>query len=152
MIAALVSALHVFGVALGLGSVFARGRALRGTLDDAGLRRLFAADTLWGIAALVLLASGLARAFAGLEKGTAFYMKSHTFWMKMTLFVVIVLLEIWPMITLIRWRGVVRRGGRPDVARARTLYVVTHIEMALVALMVVVAAFMARGFGVRGGL
>jgi putative membrane protein len=149
VIAALVSALHVFGVALGLGSVFARGRALRGTLDDAGLRRLFTADAAWGIAALVLLASGVARAFAGLEKGTAFYLASHMFWLKMTLFVVIVLLEIWPMATFIRWRAVVARGGRPDVSRARALYLVTHVEMALAALMVVVAALMARGFGAR---
>lgn len=54
MIAAIVSALHVLAVALGLASVFVRGRALRGALDDAGLRRLFAADNAWGVAALLL--------------------------------------------------------------------------------------------------
>jgi len=149
MVPALVSAVHILGVALALGSVFARGRALRGPLDAAGLRSLFAADTTWGVAAVVLVLSGLLRAFGGLEKGAAFYLRSHMFWTKMTLLVVIVLLEIWPMVTFIRWRRIAARGDRPDLSRARALYVVTHAEMALVVLMVVVAALMARGFGAR---
>ena len=65
----------------------------------------------------------------------------------MTLFVLILLLEIWPMVTFIRWRVAVRRGGQPDTTHARELYLVTHIEMALVVLMVFVASFMARGLG-----
>ncbi len=48
MIAAVVSALHVLALALGLPAVYLRGRALRGRLDMEGLRRLFAADTVWG--------------------------------------------------------------------------------------------------------
>ena len=46
MTSAIVSSLHLLALALGLPSVFLRGRALRGTLDAAGLRRLFAADTV----------------------------------------------------------------------------------------------------------
>jgi putative membrane protein len=149
MMPALVSAFHVLAIALALGSVFARGRALKGTLDDAGLRRLFAADNAWGLAAALLLITGLWRAFGGLEKGTAFYLASYAFWTKMTLFVAIVALEIRPMLTFIRWRREVGAGRRPDTAGARTLYTITHIQMALAAVMVFVAAFMARGFGVR---
>ncbi|MBI1737296.1 MAG: DUF2214 family protein [Candidatus Rokubacteria bacterium] len=147
MIPALVSALHVLTVALGLGSVFARGRALRGPLDDAGFRRLFVADGLWGVAALLFLATGLWRAFGGLEKGAAFYLGSHMFWTKMTLFVAIVLLELWPMTTFIGWRRARGRGATPDTSRARALYIVNHVQMLLAVLMVFVASFMARGFG-----
>jgi putative membrane protein len=149
MTSAIVSALHVFAIVLGLSSVFFRGRALKGPLDDAGLRRLFVADNVWGIAAALFLATGLLRAFGGLEKGTAFYLASHLFWTKMTLFALIVALEIWPMITFIRWRGVVRRGARPNTSSARRLYTVTHIQMALAVITVLVASFMARGFGAR---
>ena len=145
----IVSALHIFAIVLGLSSVYLRGRALKGTLDDAGLRRLFATDTVWGVAAALFLATGLLRAFGGLEKGTTYYLSSHLFWTKMTLFVLIVALEIWPMITFIRWRSIVRRGGRPDTSRARTLYAITHAEMALAVVMVFVASFMARGYGMR---
>lgn len=145
-LAAIVSALHVLALAIGLPAVWLRGRALRGPLDDAGLRRLFAADTVWGLAAAVWLATGLLRAFGGLEKGTAFYLNSTLFWTKMTLFVLVVLLEIYPMLTFIRWRRTLRQNHRPDTTNARTLYIVNHIQMALIVLMVFVAAFMARGF------
>ncbi len=149
MIAAIVSALHVLALALGLSSVYFRGRALRGTLDADGLRRLFAADTMWGVAAGLWLLTGLLRAFAGLEKGTAFYFASTLFWTKMGLFALILVLEIRPMMTFIRWRIGLRRGAMPDTSAARGLYLVNHVEMALVVLIVFVAAFMARGFGAR---
>ena len=149
MFAAVVSALHLFALALGLSSVFLRGRALKGRLDRDGLHRVFATDTVWGIAAALWLITGLLRAFAGLEKGTAFYLGSSLFWLKMALFVAIVLLEIRPMVTFIRWRAVVRSGGAPDTSVARALYHINHVEMALVVVMIFVASFMARGFGLR---
>ena len=147
MISAIVSALHLLALAIGLPAVYLRGRALRGRLDAAGLRSLFAADTVWGVAALLWLATGLLRAFGGLEKGTAYYLASRLFWAKMALFVLILLLELPPMLAFIRWRTQLRRGQAPDTSRARAFYILNHIEMAIVVLMVFVAAFMARGFG-----
>jgi putative membrane protein len=149
ILAAVVSALHVLALALGLPSVYFRGRALRGRLDADGLKRLFLADSVWGLAAGLWLVTGLLRAFGGLEKGTEFYLASTLFWTKMGLFALILGLEIWPMTTFIRWRIALGRGGRPDTSAARGLYLVNHVEIALVVLMVFVAAFMARGFGVR---
>jgi len=149
MTSAIVSALHVLALALGLPSVYLRGRALKGPLDRDGLRRLLAADTVWGIAAALWIATGLLRAFGGLEKGSQFYLQSPLFWTKMALFVTVIILEIWPMVTFIRWRGALRRGETPDTSRARALYLVNHVEMGLVVLIVFVASFMARGFGMR---
>jgi putative membrane protein len=147
VLSALVSALHVLALAIGLPAVFLRGRALKGRLDGEGLGRLFAADTAWGIAALLWLATGLYRAFGGLEKGTAFYLGSRLFWLKLLLFGVVVALEIWPMATFIRWRRQLGRRQTPDVSSARALAHLNHAEMALVVIIVFVAAFMARGFG-----
>jgi putative membrane protein len=149
MLAAVVSALHVLALALGLPAVFLRGRALRRPLDREGLGRLFAADNVWGIAAALWLATGLLRAFAGLEKGTAFYLASPLFWVKVGLFLLVVVLEVWPMVTFIAWRARLRRGVTPDTSAARRLYHVNHVELALVVVIVFVAAFMARGFGAR---
>ena len=149
MTSAIVSALHVLALALGLSSVYLRGRALKGPLDRNEIKRLLAADTVWGIAAALWIATGLLRAFGGLEKGSQFYLQSPLFWTKMALFVTVILLEIWPMVTFIRWRRVLRRGEMPDTSRARALYLINHVEMALVVLMVFVASFMARGFGMR---
>ncbi len=146
MIAAIVSALHVLALALGLPAVFLRGRALKGPLDTDGLRRLFAADAVWGVAAVLWLATGLLRAFGGLEKGTQFYLSSPLFWTKIGLFVSVVALEIWPMVTFIAWRARLRRGLAADTSSARALFVVNHVEMALVVLIVFTASFMARGW------
>jgi putative membrane protein len=118
-------------------------------LDPGGLARLFAADSAWGLAALLWVSTGALRAFAGLEKGTAFYVASSLFWTKLGLFLLIVLLEVWPMVTFIRWRGALRRGRAPDTSSATTLYAVNHVELVLVVVVVFVASFMARGFGLR---
>jgi putative membrane protein len=144
---AVMSALHLLALALGLPSVFLRGRALRGKLDAAGLRRLFAADTVWGIAAGLWVATGLLRAFGGLEKGSQFYLSSPLFWVKMALLATVILLEIWPMATFIRWRIARGRGDTPNTVRARSLYVVNQLQVGLVVVMVFVASLMARGFG-----
>jgi putative membrane protein len=145
-LAATVSSLHLLALALGLAAVTLRGRALRGAMDVGAVRRVLAADTAWGIAALLWLGTGLLRAFAGLEKGSAFYLASALFWTKMALFAAVVLLELKPMVTFIRWRGALRRGRTPDTSSARGLYVLNHVEMVLVVVIVFVASFMARAF------
>src|SRR3989475_10969529 len=76
MVSAIVSALHVLALALGLPAVYLRGRALKARLDRDRMRQLFAADTVWGIAAALWVVTGLLRAFAGLEKGSQFYLAS----------------------------------------------------------------------------
>ena len=146
MISAVVSALHVLALAVGLPAVFLRGRALGRPLDAGGLRRLFAADNAWGVAALLWIGTGLARAFGGIEKGTQFYLSSRLFWVKLGLFAAILALELWPMTAFIRWRMRRGRGLAPDTSRARLFYVLNHAEMALVVVIVFVASFMARGF------
>ena len=145
-LAAIVSSFHLLALALGLAAVTLRGRALRGGVDAGAIRRVLSADTVWGIAALLWVATGLLRAFAGLEKGSAFYLGSALFWTKMALFLAVVLLELKPMLTFIRWRADLRRGRTPDTTGARTLYVINHVEMVLVVVIVFVASFMARGF------
>ena len=65
IIAALLSAIHMLTLALGAGAIFARGRAMSRPLDEAGWKRLLAADNVWGGAALLWIASGLGRVFFG---------------------------------------------------------------------------------------
>ena len=147
MIAAVVSSLHLLALAIGLPAVFLRGRALKGQLDADGLRRLLAADNAWGVAAVLWIVTGLLRAFGGLEKGSDFYLRSPLFWTKMALFLLILLLEVRPMVTFIRWRIQLGRGLPVDTSVARRLYTLNHIELALVVVMVFVASLMARGVG-----
>jgi putative membrane protein len=147
VIAAVVSSAHLLALAIGLPAVFLRGRALKGRLDAEGLRRLLAADSVWGLAAVLWIVTGLLRAFGGLEKGTEFYLGSPLFWTKMALFLIVLLLETGPMVTFIRWRIQLGRGQTVDTSGARALYTLNHIELALVVVMVFVASLMARGVG-----
>jgi putative membrane protein len=142
---AIVASLHYLALTIGLPAVLLRGRALKGPFDDAGFRRLFAADTMWGVAAALWVVTGLLRAFGGLEKGSAYYLQSHGFYLKMGLFLAVVILEVRPMLTLMKWRQAHRRGAPIDTSSARALFQVNHIQMSIVVAMVFVASAMARG-------
>jgi putative membrane protein len=147
---AFLSAFHVLALAIGLGAVFARGRRLRDlrrSPEDAdALGRLFQADSLWGIAALLWITTGLLRAFGRLEKSPDFYLRNGFFWVKMALFGLVLALEILPMLTFIRWRIARARGSAPVAgANLALLIVLNDAETAIVLAIPFVAALMARG-------
>lgn len=141
----ILAALHLLGLGIGLGAVWTRSRALRGPLDATGLRRVFVADAWWGAAAGVWLVTGLWRLFGSLEKSTDYYLQSPAFMAKMSMFVLVVALEVLPMMTLIRWRASLRRGEPVDTARAGTLARISALQAILVVAMVFAATAMARG-------
>jgi putative membrane protein len=146
-ISAVLSALHLLALALGLGAIGMRAALLRRPLDPSRLRAVFAADTVWGIAAFLWITTGPARAFGPFEKGTQFYLTSTLFHLKVGLFLLILLLEIRPMVGLIQWRIALKRGATPDLSRARLYATLSHVEAIVVVAMVFVASFMARGLG-----
>jgi len=141
---ALLSAVHVLTLALGLGAVFLRGRALARPLDDAGWRRLLAADNAWGVAAGLWIASGLARVFFG-GKEPGFYWRNGFFWLKLALFGLVCLLELAPMVTFMRVRSAQRRRAALPRFSVDAFRRINAAELALVVAIVFVAAFMARG-------
>lgn len=143
----LAAALHLLALGFGPGAVWARGRALGSTLDRAGLGRVFYADNWWGIAAVIWIVTGLLRLFGELEKGTAYYFANRLFWIKMALLATVLLLEVGPMITLIRWRIQLGRGQLPDTSAAPRMARISFVEAGLVILMVLAATAMARGYG-----
>ena len=143
-----IAAIHLLGLGLGLGAIWSRSRALKDLSDPKNIQRALFADTLWGIAALLWITTGLARAFAGLEKGSAYYMSNDAFWVKMILLGLVLLLEIWPMVTLIRWRIQLGRGEVINTQYARRFAQISALQTALVVAMVFAATAMARGIGV----
>jgi putative membrane protein len=143
----LFAALHLVGLGVGLGAVWARARALRGPLDPAGLRRVFYADNWWGMAAAIWIGTGLVRMIGGLEKSMDYYLQNHVFWGKMTLLLAILVLEATPMVTLVRWRVQLRRGETPDTRLAGRFATISSVQALLVLLMVLAATAMARGIG-----
>jgi putative membrane protein len=141
----LIATIHLLLLAIGFAAVHARWRALRSLRDAAGLQPVFQADNWYGIAALGWVATGLWRAFGGLEKGTEHYLESHWFLGKMGLFGIIFLLELLPMITLIQWRLAHRKGRSFELGRAPLLATLTFLQIPLLLLMVAMATALARG-------
>jgi putative membrane protein len=141
------AAVHLLTLGIGLGSVWARARALEGALDPAGLRRVFYADSWWGVSALLWIGTGLVRAFGGLEKGSNYYLHNYLFWTKMSLLVLILILELAPMLALIRWRIQVRAGRSVDTSGAGRFATISYVQAVLIVLMVLAATAMALGYG-----
>lgn len=142
-----LAALHLLALGIGLGAIWGRNRALRGALDTYGLRRVFSADTWWGLSAVLWLVTGLARLLMGADKATGYYLANPLFHAKMGLFVLILLLELWPMITLMRWRRQLARGAAVNTSAARRMAMIGAIEATVVVAMVFVAVALARGYG-----
>ena len=150
-----LAALHLIALGIGLGAIYCRARALNRLRDgESALLAAFAADNWWGIAAVLWITTGLWRAMGGFEKAPSYYWSNHVFYAKMGFLVVILLLEIWPMSTLIRWRIAARRGpvvvSPAHVVTGRWLARVSDVQSLLIICMVVAAVMMARGYGARG--
>jgi len=141
---ALLSAIHVLTLVLGLGAVVMRGHALARPLDEAGWQRLLAADNLWGMAAGLWIASGLARVFFG-GKEPSFYWHNGFFWIKLALFGLVFALELTPMMTFIRVRTARRRRTALPRFSIDVYRRINTAEVVLVVAIVFAAAFMARG-------
>ncbi|WP_339492848.1 DUF2214 family protein [Pseudomonas sp. EA_15y_Pfl2_R67] len=141
-----LAAIHLLAFALGFWAVLTRGTALRRLASGVdAVRGVLIADNLWGMSALVLLVTGGMRAFGGYEKGTEYYLHQPLFHLKMTLLLLILLLEIAPMIALIKWRMLLGKGAVIDSSKAGRFARISHIEALLLILMMVAATGMARG-------
>ncbi len=141
----LLAALHLLALVIGTGAICIRASTLRGTLTEDRLGTVFRADAMWGMAALLWIGTGAWRAFGGIERGSAYYLSSTAFWIKMALLAGILILEIRPAMTITRWRKASRRGEVLALDDAPLLSRISTIQAVLVGLMVLAATAMARG-------
>ena len=116
-------------------------------LNAAVIERLAKVDLVYGIAAITVLATGVARTWWGV-KGTAWYWTNPLLHIKLTLFIVIGVVSIFPTLTYIRWRKGLRvSGALPAEAEIRKTRKLVMVQAHLIAVIPLVAVFLARGFG-----
>ncbi len=153
MLRVVLAALHLLALAIGLQAVLQRAQWLTKPLTGDVVKRVLHADSEWGLAALLWIATGLWRYLGSIEKGSLYYEHNAFFLIKMALLAVILLLEIRPMITLIKWRIALGRGTAPEslpgVGAVRSLARISAIQGVLIVIMVFLAVAMARGYGMR---
>lgn len=100
-------------------------------------------DIAFFAAALLALGTGLLRLLL-YGKGLGFYLPNHAFHAKMALYVAVALISIVPTLRFIRWR---RAGAGPAAAEVASTRRLLHLELALYALIPLMAVLMARGIG-----
>ncbi|MCQ4314128.1 DUF2214 family protein [Pseudomonas stutzeri] len=118
-------------------------------LDFKRARSLLRADTAFGIVAGLVLVTGAARAMR-YGKGFDYYINNSFFHAKIGLFVIVALLSIYPTVTFLKWRPALKAGQVPAIRPTTTRWVKLIIRIELLALLLIplLAALMARGFGV----
>jgi putative membrane protein len=138
--------LHHAAAFLIVGVLTAELVLLKGEITALTARSLLRIDTAYGIAALLLLVVGFLRVFYT-EKGAAYYFHSGAFIAKISLFLVVGLLSIYPTLQFLRWRKPLAHGQVPVLAAdvRRRMRMLVHIELTLLFLIMLFAALMARG-------
>ncbi len=118
------------------------------SLEEA--KRIQRADLFYGISAGLLLIVGVLRVFY-FEKGAAFYNQSPFFWVKMDTFLIVGLLSIDPTIRYIRWNKTIKENRAPEISEGefKRTRIILWLEVIGLAIVMLAAAFMARGIGLN---
>jgi putative membrane protein len=145
LVLAIVHHLGVFTVAAIIAAEWA---LVRSEMNIRRIRQLSTIDTMYGIAAALVLLVGFARVFFGL-KGSAFYMQNPVFWAKVGAFIAIGVLSVPPTLLFLTWRNHAKTDpsfipAANEVASVRR-YVM--MEAHIFVLIPILAAAMARGYG-----
>ncbi|MFT4267333.1 MAG: DUF2214 family protein [Xenophilus sp.] len=113
------------------------------------VERLARVDLVYGIAAVAVLATGVARTVWGV-KGTSWYWTHPLLHVKLTLFVIVGVMSVFPTLSYLRWRRRLRADGTlPAEAEVRRTRRLVMVQAHLIALIPLFAVFLARGFGAR---
>ena len=118
-------------------------------LNAAVVERLAKVDLIYGISSIAVLLTGVARTYWGM-KGTGWYWTQPLLHAKITLFIVVAVMSIVPTLRFMRWRRNLRAtGALPTELEIKKTRRLIMIEAHLVALIPLLAVFLARGVGTR---
>jgi putative membrane protein len=107
-------------------------------------KRLAFIDAIFGLSAIVIVTAGSLLWFV-VGKPSEFYSQNWIFHTKLTVFLLIAILSIYPTLFFIRNRN----KSIEQVWVPKTLIMVIRAELSLLLLMPLLAALMAHGFGLK---
>lgn len=136
--------ISIFGIA---STLVAEHILLKPSLTRAELGRLSHIDGVYGLAAITLLGAGLTLWLGGFGKPAEFYSKNWIFHFKLTCFIAIGLLSIYPTIFFIK-----QRKGDPSevVCIPNSIFWMLKGELILLFLIPLLAGLMSKGVGYFG--
>jgi putative membrane protein len=132
-----------------MGSLISEHLILKPNIGREQIKSLAVIDMIYGISAGLVLISGLLRWFV-YGKGVDYYLHNPLFHTKLTLFVVVGILSIFPTVRFLKWRKEVKAGTNPEIDQktVKKLLIFIRIELLIVALIPLLAVMIARGYGV----
>ncbi len=106
--------------------------------------RLARIDAVYGIAALTLLGAGLTLWLSNIGKPAEFYSRNWIFHTKISLFLLVGILSIYPTVFFIK-----QRKGAPEesVNVPKSVFTLLRLELTLLVIIPLLAGLMARGVG-----
>jgi putative membrane protein len=136
--------IHFISIFAIVGSIVSEHLLLKKEMTRHELGRLARIDAVYGIAALSLLAAGLTLWLASLGKPAVFYTKNWIFHTKLTCFILVGLLSIYPTVFFIK-----NRKGNPDelVKIPSLIFWMLRFELLLLFVIPLLAGLMAKGIG-----
>lgn len=139
--------LHFISVFAIVGALVSEHLLLKSTLSRKEILRLSKIDGVYGLAVLSLLGVGMTLWLGGIGKPTEFYSSNPVFHIKLTLFVVIGLLSIYPTVFFIK-----QAKGDPIemVAIPKSIFWMVRFELLILLIMPILAGLMAKGIGFYG--
>jgi len=145
----LIPYLHYIAIMSLMGSLITEHIILKPNLAKDQIKQLAVTDLIYGIAAIIVLATGLLRWFL-YGKGFDFYMSNPLFHIKLTLFIIMAILSIFPTRKFLKWRKQIKNGEDPDVNEkvVKKLLMFIRIELLIVVIMPLLAVMIARGTGI----
>ena len=114
-------------------------------MNAAVVRRLAKLDMIYGITALVLLLTGIARIVWG-AKGLTWYVSQPLFHLKVLLFVVAAVISLRPTFTIRRWLKALNVAGTlPQPESVRFVRKWIMVQAHIIPVIAVIAVYWARG-------
>ena len=135
---------HFVSIFAIVGALVSEHLFLKSSLSRQEIMRLAKIDGIYGFAVVTLLGAGLTLWLGGFGKPTEFYSENPIFHLKLTLFVSIGLLSVYPTIFFLK-----NRKGNPDdmVVVPNTIFWLIRLELVLLFLIPILAGMMAKGIG-----
>ena len=145
---AVMAYVHDLSFMVCFGALVAERQLIQPDPDRQRATRMVVADVVYGLAALLLLGSGILRVLY-FGQGAGFYTHNPLFWTKVGVFLAMGALSLYPTITYILWVIPLRKGELPQVGEALStrLAWIINVELVGFASIPLLAALMARGVG-----
>lgn len=143
--------LHFLGIMVLMATLLAEHVILQPHMTRLHLKRLAITDLIYGIAAVIVLVTGVLR-FAYFGKGISFYLGNPLFYIKVGAFLLVGLISIYPTMQFLSWRKMLQQDTLPDVGTRRVtrLRHLVRVELGLLLVIPLLAVLMARGIGLAG--